>query len=722
MSLSFGLSPWLLALCVSLAAGLTYLSYRRTTPPVSRGWRALLGGLRFTALALLFFLLFEPVVRQLSASEQPPVLAVLIDNSESLQITTGAGADTARSAPQDAVHTALRAIDATALDGDRRFFAFDRGLRRLETATVPDSLRFDGARTDIAAALEQIRNELQDVNLGGVVLISDGQYNTGQNPLYVAERFATPIHTLVVGDTTRRRDVQIRRVTTNDIAYVDTELPIQIGLWAESAGGEPVTVQLFRDGERIGQERVQLPSGTAEVPVDLSYTPESTGLHRLTVRVTELNGEVTYRNNERALTVRVLESKRRVLLLGAAPSPTFGAVRRLLEQDTDTEVVPFVPQRGGGFYQGELPNALQEFDVLVLAGFPSAVVPAAAVERVAEAAAREMPLLFILDAQTDLQALQQSFGAVLPVQIERLRSSFVEAGVVPTEASTRHPIFEIPALAPDLWRQLPPLQYNESRWVATPDATVLATTRVRGVELNDPMLVIRNRAGHRTAALLGAGSWRWANLPEDLQAVAPAWPGLLNNTVEWVTTREDDRPVRVEPVRETFAGNERVSFTGQVYNESMNPVDDASVEVNVRAPDGTRYPYAMNAVGNGRYVVDIGTLPEGRYEYTATAARDGASLGTDQGQFAVGALTLEFRNTRANAALMRQIAQRSGGSFLTIEQADALPVRLARSESFATKTITNERDVKLWHTTGFLIAIIVLLAAEWVLRKRLGMV
>ena len=722
MSLSFGLSPWLLAVCLSLAAGLTYVSYRRTTPPVSRSWRWLLGGLRFTALALLFFLLLEPVMRQLSASEQPPVLAVLFDNSESLQVTAGGRTDTARTAPQDAVRAALRQIDASTLDGDRRFFAFDRSLRGLDAADVPDSLRFDGARTDIAAALEQIRTELQDINLGGVVLISDGQYNTGQNPLYVAERFTTPIHTLVVGDTTRRRDVQIRRVTTNDIAYVDTELPLQVGLRAESAGGEPVTVALFRDGERIDTERVQLPTGTAEVPVDLSYTPETAGLHRLTARVTELDGEVTYRNNERATTVRVLESKRTVLLLGAAPSPTFGAVRRLLEEDANTEVAPFVPQRGGGFYQGELPATLQDFDVLVLAGFPSDAVPPSAIERVAQAAEAEMPLLFILDQQTDLQALQQYLSGVLPAQIERVRSSYVEAGLVPSEASTRHPIFEISEMDPDLWRQLPPLQYNESRWVASPDATVLATTRVRGVELNDPMLVIRDRTGHRTAALLGAGAWRWANLPEDLQAVAPAWPGLLNNTIEWVTTREDDRPVRVEPVREAFAGNESVSFTGQVYDESMNPVDDASVEVNVRAPDGTRYPYSMNAVGNGRYVLDVGSLPEGGYEYTAEATRDGAALGTDQGQFAVGALTLEFRNTRANAALMRQIAQRSGGAFFTVEQAAELPVQLARSDSFTPRSITNEREVKLWHASGFLIAIIALLAAEWILRKRRGMV
>lgn len=721
MSLSFGLSPWLLALCLLLAAGLTYLTYRRTTPAVAAGWRWLLGSLRFTALALLFFLLFEPIARQLTNTERPPVLAVLIDDSESLNVTVRGG-DTASAAPRTTVAAALRAIGTDgAVPGNVRYFAFDRALRPLESPAPVDSLRFDGARTDIATALEQVREALQDVNLGGVALLSDGQYNTGQNPLYVAERFPAPIYPIALGDTARRRDIQIRRVSTNDIAYVDTELPIQIGLRSEAAAGETVTVALYRDGERLDAERVTLPTGTAEVPVDLNYTPRTPGLHRLTTRVTELDGEVTYRNNERPFTVRVLESKRRVLLLGAAPSPTVGAVRRLLAQDQHTEVTAFIPRRDGSFYPGPLPSDLSTFDVMVLVGFPGPSVPPATTERVADAAADDTPLVFILDKQTDLAALQRHFGPLLPAYIEQRRPSFVEAAMVPTELSTRHPIFEIPDMQRDLWRQLPPLLYNESRWVATPDARVLATTRVRTVELDDPLLVIRQRAQQRTAALLGAGSWRWANLPADLQPVAPVWPTLLSNTIAWVTTREDDRPVRVMPVRESFAGTERVGFTGQVYDESLNPIDDASVEVNVEAPDGTRYPYTMNAVGNGRYTLDVGPLPAGSYTYTAEASRAGASLGTDRGQFAVGALTLEFQATRADAALLRQLAQRSGGTFFTNDQTGLLVDQLAASASFTPATVTSERERELWHASGFLLAIIALLVAEWTLRKRQGM-
>ena len=274
----------------------------------------------------------------------------------------------------------------------------------------------------------------------------------------------------------------------------------------------------------------------------------------------------------------------------------------------------------------------------------------------------------------------------------------------------------------DLFRRLPPLRVSDARFTATPDATVLASPIVRDVSIDDPLLVVRTRAGQRTAALLATGTWRWANLPVDLEAAEPLWPGLLSNLVQWAATRQDDRPVRVRPVSPTFAGGERVEFTGQVYDESLSPVEDASVNVTLTAPDSTQYPYSMDAVGNGRYVMDVGVLPEGTYTYTASASREGTSLGDDRGQFSVAPLTLEYKETRANAALMRQLAARSGGRSFLPDQAGALPNRLAASGTFETQIVEQSREAHLWHLPYFLAAILVLLAIEWTLRKRFGLV
>lgn len=217
MDFSFGYSPWFLGLCLAVAGGLTYWSYRSTIPALSASWRSLLGGLRFLALALIVFLLFEPVYRQFQESERPPVLAVLMDDSESIQLVTSGAETPSPDRVRDSLRGVVEGLNLQDGVGTSRFFAFGSGLRTLSAPTA-DSLGLDANQTDVATALEAVRNELQGENLRGVVLVSDGQYNAGRNPLRVADRYPVPIHTVTVGDTTRRRDLCIRSLATNDRA------------------------------------------------------------------------------------------------------------------------------------------------------------------------------------------------------------------------------------------------------------------------------------------------------------------------------------------------------------------------------------------------------------------------------------------------------------------------------------------------------------------------
>lgn len=716
MSLSFGLNPWILAGCLVVAAGLAYWMYRRTVPELPPAKRAVLAALRFAALAMVLALLFQPILRRIERDVHPPILAVLVDDSQSL--TLHGQADSAAAVIRQSLD---RLGDAFGPE-EVRFYAFDATTRPLPGgAARADSLGFTGARTDIAQALDYVRDELRNENLRGVLLLSDGQYNTGRNPLYVAERFPVPIYTAVLGDTTRRRDLQIQRVTTNEIAYVGAAQPVQVGLRAEGYGQEDVTVTLLRDGQVLQAQQVRLPGGTGEVPVDLVYTPAEAGLQRLSVTVTHLDGETTYRNNTETFTVQVLESKRRVLLVGGAPGPDLAAVRQVLESDAASRISAYVQKAPGAFYEGTFPTRLDTFDVIVLAGYPGPAADDAVMRRLAEAARGGKPLLFLLSRQTNLEALKSAFADVLPAVPDAVRSEFTEAAFVPTAAGLRHPVMEVGPPAA-LWRRLPPLLINTSRWTVSPDARILATVEVRGVALDDPMLVLRSRGDSRSAALLAAGTWRWKNVPTDLEAAAPLWPGLLANLVQWIATREDDRPVRVRPVRDVFTGGEDVAFTGQVYDESLQPVADASVRVQVTAPDGTEYPYLMEPIGNGRYTLRVGSLPEGTYTYTAEAGRGDVTFGTDRGSFAVGGLTLEFKETQANAALMRQIAQRSGGSFVSEDALAGLSGQIQAAGTFTPLVREEERETELRHRYGFLIAVVLLLTAEWFLRKRSGMV
>lgn len=717
MSLTFGLNPLLLAACLLGAAGLTYWTYRATVPPLASFRRWVLMTLRFGALFLILFLLFEPILRQRQRITQPPVLAVLVDESQSIRLADGGDSDHTG----QAILKALAALPTDRIPGEVRFFGFSHEAHPLAEPR-PDSLPLDGVRTNIAGGLDFVRDALKDANLKGVVLLSDGQYNMGRNPLYVAERYPVPVYTVAVGDTSSRRDVQVRRVNTNQIAYVGREMPLQVGIRSDGFGGERVSVTLLVDGAVQSTRSLVLPDGTAETTLDLTYTPETVGLKQVRVAVGRLDGEVTYENNLASVLVRVLERKRRILLLADGPGPDLAALRQLLDRDPDTDVEAYVQKNRTGFYEGAPPDSFTDFDLILLAGYPGPEADTAILQRIAGAAAGDVPVLFLLDRRTDLARVRRHLGEVFPAVPERIRPGVVETAFVPSPGLLDHPIFDIPDVPAASIRRLPPLRTTEARWTAAPDARILATTEVRGIPLDDPLLVIRKRGRQRSAALLGSGTWRWKNVPEDLQDAAPFWPALLENLIQWVTTREDDRPVRVTPTSSTYGGGEPVQLTGEVYDESLNPVNDASLEVELVSPEGNRLPYLMEALGNGRYMLDLGSLPEGTYQYTAAAQRDQQRLGEDQGSFAVGALTLEFSETRANTTLLRQLANRSGGRFFLPSEVDALAGALAKSEAFHPLIIEETRSHRLWQLFPFLIVVVLLLTAEWFIRKRSGMV
>lgn len=713
MDLSFSYSPALLALCAVAAGGLTWWSYGRSTPAV-HGWkRTALAGTRFAALFLVLLLLFDPVWRRITRTGEPPLLAVLVDDSESLTLGTGDAAPAAR---------VREAVDGLPNDAALRFYRFSSEAQPAGSRLAGDSLTFGGERTDVAGALARVEADFAGRNLRGVVLISDGRVTDGRNPAYLAERFPVPIYTAVAGDSVSSRDVRLARAITNEVAYAGSPLPIQAGVRAVGFAGETAAVAVSQNGRVLGRQSVELPRDGAETTVDLTVTPAAPGVRRYTVSVGPLAGEATTRNNSRTLTVRVLDDTRRVLVLAAAPSPDLAALRATLEADRSLDVTVRTQRAPGQFYEGALPSAIGSFDLLVLAGYPGEAADAAALQQVRVAAEGGLPVLFLQTQQTDLARLATTFGDVLPVVPEAVRGGLVEVGVAPTPAGEAHPVLETLGASAERLGALPPLAASPTRWALQPGARVLATVRRGGGALDAPLLAVRQSGEVRSAALLGAGTWRWRTLPDDLDDLRGVYAALLDNLVRWTTAVRDRRPVRVRPDRSLFGERDRVTFTGQVYGEDVTPVDDARLVLTVRAPDGEATRETMRPVGNGRYVADLGVRPPGAYTFTAEATRGGATLGTDRGTFGVGRLAAEFREPGADPALLRQVALRSGGQVVGLDTLGTFVQGLRQRGALSDRPLVREDETPLLTLPWLLALIVGLLAAEWVFRKRLGMV
>lgn len=712
MDLTLAISPLLLATALIAVTTLAAWSYGRTTPPLRGPRRWLLTGLRALSLGLLLLLLAAPVWERLAERDEDPLLAVLVDDSESLTLGTGA------TSPDSLL---LNALDAFPSDPSLRFYTFSGETVRRGPTLPSESLRFDGPRTDVAAALQRVESDFSGRNLRGVILLSDGQVTSGRNPAYLAEHYPVPIFSAVLGEAAISRDVRLLRVAVNEIAYAESPLPLRVGLRATGFEGRSTTVTVSENGRRLDAASATLRSDGAEATVDLSITPRTPGLHQYTVTTAPLDGEATTRNNTQTVAVRVLDTARRILLIAGAPSPDLTALRAELGADSSLSVTVRTQRAPGRFYEGPLPENLTDTDLILLAGYPGPATDPATAQRVAEAVESGTPMAFVMTQQTDLLQLGRSFGNVFPVAPSRIRQGIAETSALPTAAGTSHPILHGLPLDPARLSSLPPLQASLTRWTQQPGGVTLLRQQRNGTALSDPLLVVRQDGDLRSAALLGAGSWRWRTLPEDLADLTPAYGSLVDQIIRWTTARRDRRRVRVRPDRTLFAEQEPVTFTGQVYTESLEPLSDAEVRLSVRGPSGEAQPLLLRPLGTGRYVGSLGAQPAGTYTFTAEAARGEVPIGVDQGTFGVGALALEFREPGADEAAMRQVAERSGGRLVSPDSLGALLNELRASGRLAGRPLAERTETPLIALPLLLLILLGALSTEWVLRKRWGL-
>ncbi len=87
---------WTLLGIVILVGGLSFVYYFRSLPPLSPARKRLLIGLRAGTLFLIILLLLEPRLHFVFTQKQLPTVAVLIDNSSSMQVKDPAGPRTRR--------------------------------------------------------------------------------------------------------------------------------------------------------------------------------------------------------------------------------------------------------------------------------------------------------------------------------------------------------------------------------------------------------------------------------------------------------------------------------------------------------------------------------------------------------------------------------------------------------------------------------------------------
>ena len=756
-SYSFSLSAswWLLILCGIAAAALTWYAYRITSPPVSRSRRYALMALRLMALWVLLFALFEPIVNVLRATEEPPRVAILLDNSESLALRD---ASRDRKVDYRAALTALKpeTLNEALPEAASTLTLFDNDLTVVAAKDFrPDAMRLEGQFTNLAKPLQSIFYDAERTNTQAVLLVTDGAFNEGENPLYAAEMLGRPMFVIGVGDSTEAKDIAVRSIITNEVGYVESELPVNITF--QTSGFSEGTARLvLRDNGNVVHEQILPVRGTESRTLSVIYKPTQAGMHTLTAEIKNqsgLEGELTTKNNTYSEFVNILKNKRKTLVLASQISPDISFLRSSLEANSNVQCNVYVEDMKGGFLDDAassqaasagnaaapkrtmetLRQDLSEAEAIVLVGFPLTATPLAVIEAVKTELSRNKPVLFIASQDLDWVRLRP-LEPYLP--FTTLTGSKQEMLALPDvkQQALSSPVMKLSGTDTDAkaWNQLPPLFRTETLVRVKPEAEVLSTVKLNNVPLAEPLIVQRTLNNTKSLAILGYGLYRWKLLGYAAEAakgreVPDIFGTFFENSLRWLATSDQGKFVRVKSSRKVYGSGESVEITAQVYDRSYSPLDGAEVRVALQsAALKQAREIVLTALGGGRYSATVEGLGEGEYSFVGTALVNNQNYGEDSGRFSVGKVNIEYQNLRMNAGFLRRLAESTGGKFFTAQEVAANPDAVRRAiqsvPSYKPRPITLRNDIALWNVAWLLGAALVMFALEWFLRKRSGMV
>jgi hypothetical protein len=408
-----------------------------------------------------------------------------------------------------------------------------------------------------------------------------------------------------------------------------------------------------------------------------------------------------------------------IALVAGAPSPDVALFEQAIAKDKNVAVQSYIQKLGSSWYAATpVQKSFSDADCIVLIGYPEPQSGDNVLQLVRNAVEKEnKPLFIIFNREVDVKKLRQHLDTWLPMDIVQSRAEEMQASFVLSPEARQNPVVSS-GLPNDIWDRLPPLFKTETSVKARVGAQTLGTMKINSIAFNEPLLLQRKIGRSKVLVMTGYGLWRWQMAYDVLDGKVPDI--LIANAIRWLTTREDTKRFSVKPAKEMFGSGEPVEFTGQVYNESYEPVSDAVVNVKIKGEQGER-DLALAPIGAGRYSGSIDGLAEGDYSYTGTAASGNATL-NDAGKFSIGELSAEFLDTRMNNALLRQIAARTGGRFFPVGNTQGLADAVKSAKDFTAQTLDIRTDIQLWNLAWLFALVVALLGAEWYLRKQSGMI
>jgi uncharacterized membrane protein len=726
---------WALLAAIAAAAGaLALLAWHRRSQviPSFRGGRGIVIWLLQSALlSLLLILLWEPALSVAALKPEQNIIAVVVDDSRSMGVKD-TGSQSREQEAVDVLRSGLVRDLSTRFQV--RLYRLGRGVARVQDAK---QLTPDEPATQIGRGLRELAAEAATLPIGSIVLLTDGSDNSGGIDLATLSeirRRHLPVNTIGFGQDRLSNDIELDGFDLAPKALQDSRLQAGVTIRQDGFAGQTARLVVTESGAIVATRQVKL-KDAPEQQETVEFNAGKPGVKDIEAVLEPLPGETNLENNRFTTVLDVDAAPRRILYVEGEPRWEYKFLRRAVEDDPALHVVSMLRTTQNRIYRQGIanPNELADgfpskpedlfaYQGLILGSVESAFFTPAQQQMIKDFVDRRGGgLLFLAgrwalsDGGYNVPPFNQLLPVYLPHRTNTFQRDFVPAEL--TDAGEKSLICRIendPQKSIDHWEVLPDLANYQDPGTPKPGATVLARVNASGKHL--PLLVTENYGRGRTAVFATAGSWRWRmQQPLGDNSQETFWRQLLR----WVVAATPSEVVGSTPDAR-LEDDGHIELRAEVRDANYLPAADADVQARIIGPDGATQSIALqpNPDSRGLYSAEWNAPEPGSYVAEIGAARGATQLGEDVVTFRREDGVAENFHREQNRDLLEKLANETGGRYYTASNAHRLAQEIAYSEAGVTA-----RELKdLWNMPAVFIVLLLLRAAEWLLRRKWGAV
>ena len=764
-----GAWPWWLILLVGVVGSLWIARwYWRESRHLSNPMRWLLPTLRGCTFFLILLMLAGPTLFHQHIEGQLSRIRVLLDVSPSMatvdvdqpetsrlkRVVTWLVGEDSKTQPATGWLKELQKhhrveLQASATTSSDSLIWSSQGLAPPPSA---DSIAIHGTDSAIgdflaSALIPNSRNNLTKEaateGITAVVLITDGQSNSGMSLADAALRFRSveiPIFAIGVGSDSEPSDLGIlnaehsQRVDRQDTlrgtvlvkerCKAGTLYQLQIKSMdqivfskvIESIDKGPRRIEFEIPAEPlVDQSKKQLLGGMdyTAVPIDLDFSLEGQVI------------EVGLENNSFSSSLWGVDRKNRVLILDQRGGWEMRYIKNAMERDTSWETVVSIGK--SAFDKEFFPSTrakLFEFD-LIMASFDT--VQKFSEEQqtwISDFVSVSGGGLILIDSKRDggSPIAESVLSPLLPVRLAEAPSESGNQTIRVGPSAINQSAFQLGSNSlpnDQVWAQLPTPKSIRTVKVEPGAEMMVELVSTASDKATQPLVVTKLFGQGRVIYFASDETWRWRANVADLYHQR-----FWNQIATWgmrAPFAVNDAYASLDSGQRVYSTVDSITVRAMLKTDRAQPLEDAMVQA-VLEREGVRhavFPLVQESDARGFYRATFGPIPEGSYCVRLEVVGIPGDALTLQTQFIVRPpVDIEMQSLACNTDSLRQTAAMTGGEFAMLNDAASISEKL---KQFRTGKII-ESQTLLWQSTPWFATIVGLLAIEWYLRKRAGLI